>query len=148
MDEWFEAAERPVGVKELTRRLNCIRAENIPPITFAMINRWLMEIGALELVQKNDTRTAKQPTRKGEELGLSTRIRRTKNGFFRMVVFDRNAQLVVAEHFEEWLFPKVMPEFVPQNRKTTVEDMVDAMKRTEQGIRRELTRRNIDITVD
>ena len=128
----FAFSEKPLVLKEMTRRLNCFFSREM---SYTVISQWLTEIGAIEKVTVNEHRTRKEPTEKGKQIGLSLAQRRSSRGIFLSLVFNADAQRFVMEHMDE------IDEVAARKGKVSQEMIVEEMKRTEQGIRRALSRR-------
>lgn len=73
-------------------------SENMKPLSYRVINAWLMKEGYLEL-NDNDK---KIPTKKGEELGLSIEARRSPYGVpYSVVIFNETVQNFLLDKLKE-----------------------------------------------
>ncbi|MCR5786256.1 MAG: hypothetical protein K6G28_00950 [Acholeplasmatales bacterium] len=65
--------------------LNC--TDNMKPLSYRVINAWLLKEGYLKVNDNNK----KVPTKKGEELGLGIELRESAYGaVYNVVTFDEN----------------------------------------------------------
>ena len=91
--------ESRTTVSKFVKKINKINnSENMKPLSYKVINAWLLKEGYLEL-NDNDK---KVPTKKGEELGLSIEHRRTPYGVsYSVVIFNENVQMFLLDKLKE-----------------------------------------------
>ena len=158
--EEFEYSDLPISVSEIARRLNrLVDTQEMKDIKHSQISGWLVSVGLLtEMVSAQGNRM-KRPSEQGVICGITVEHRFGANGPYTVVVYDVDAQKLILDNLDAILATEVpkrarkpkdeLPVWQDEGKKpVSEEEIVTAMKRTEEGIRRELTRRNIDITVD
>lgn len=97
----FPFSATPISVSEITKRLNALAdLEVCRKLSHTAITSWLMEIGALEEKSAANGMSAKSPTRKGIEFGISTETRMGMNGEYIVIVYSREAQQFILDNIE------------------------------------------------
>ena len=82
-------------VKKINQKNN---SENMRPLSYKVINAWLLKEGYLELNDKDN----KVPTKKGEELGLSIEHRRSPYGVpYSVIIYNENVQMFLLDKLKE-----------------------------------------------
>ena len=95
----FNFSEIPVTLSEITRRINALIDENtMKKLPSTAISGWLLQIEVLEEQEQNG-KTAKRPTEKGVQLGISLEHREGGHGPYVAVVFGRTAQEFLVDNF-------------------------------------------------
>jgi hypothetical protein len=91
--------ESRTTVSKFVKKINKINnSENMRPLSYKVINAWLLKEGYLEL-NDNDK---KVPTKKGEELGLSIEHRHSPYGVpYSVVIFNENVQMFLLDKLKE-----------------------------------------------
>ncbi len=69
-------------------------------ITGASINDWLLNTGFLEIVQLSNGKKRKQPTDRGNQIGISVDERNGQFGPYYVVIFASNAQQFVYDNID------------------------------------------------
>lgn len=97
----FSFSDVPIPVSEITKRLNDLAdLEVCRKLNYSWITSWLIEIGALELVDLPNGKTGKRPTMQGEELGILTEERNGLYGTYTVVLYDQGAQQFILDNIE------------------------------------------------
>ncbi len=156
----FRFSETPIAISEITKRINdLIDAEQMKKISYKHILEWLIELDALTVVTDVNGKSAKNPTPRGEELGISTEQRQGQNDVYTVVVYNREAQQFILDNLDAvveiskrrekqdkaaelqgqpWLsaHDEVLIDLF--QKKVPVKEIASALKRTETGIRARL----------
>ena len=73
--------------------------QRVPPTAWT---DWLVEKGYLEeVIWGNDNKRRKEPTKKGEALGITSEFREGRYGMYKAVLYGEGAQKLMIEHMEE-----------------------------------------------
>ena len=89
-----EKSSISVFVKEINR----VIPVNMKPLSVSSVTKWLVRIGYLVEVMKDDGHKAKIPTDLGKNIGISSELRIGSNGEYTSVVYDSNAQRFILEN--------------------------------------------------
>ena len=96
--------EYPVRITEFTDAVH--RAVGDPQMKkpgVKKITDWLVEKGFMTQVTGPDGKTHRIPTEHGIKMGMSTRLRQTREGEYQAVYYDRNMQRFLVDHLGEIL---------------------------------------------
>ena len=93
----FDYSSDPIGITEITRRINALKPDNMQKLKLSALSEWLIDIGMLELVVAGG-KSKKRPTLQGTQLGIGEVERFTQNGTFKAIVFDETAQRFILDH--------------------------------------------------
>ena len=77
----FDYSSDPIGITEITRRINALKPDNMQKLKLSALSEWLIDIGMLELVVAGG-KSKKRPTLQGTQLGIGEVERFTQNGTF------------------------------------------------------------------
>lgn len=89
--------ESETTVSNFVKKINDINCkENMKPLSYKIINLWLLKEGYLKISSDNNK---KVPTQKGEQIGLSKVIRKSQYGIpYLVVLFNANAQKFILDN--------------------------------------------------
>jgi len=129
----FAYSDIPIPISEITKRINdLIDTEQYKKVSYNSITAWLVENGALAVLEAADGKTSKTPTAKGTELGITTVKRMGLNGEYTSVLYNRNAQRLILENLQAML-PKA-EEKTGYGRPWTAEQDEQIRRMYQQGI--------------
>ena len=74
--------------------------EKCKKLSYSLITEWLISIGALELRNSFDGKVKKYPTPQGIELGITNETRSGINGEYNVVVYNKDAQMLIVDNIE------------------------------------------------
>lgn len=69
------------------------------------ITDWLVDQGLMTQTESPDGRSFRIPTERGLAMGMSTRLRKSKDGEYQAVFYDRNMQRFLLDHLNS-IFPE------------------------------------------
>lgn len=97
----FPFSETPIPVSEITKRLNDLADLRLCyKLKYSAITDWLISIGMLEIRKLDDGKNVKRPTKQGEALGIFSETRRSMNGEYTVVVYNKDAQQFIFENID------------------------------------------------
>lgn len=97
----FSFSDTPIPISEIAKRINDINQDdNMKKILHKHLTDWLISIDMLYLEVKPDGKTAKMPTEKGKELGITTEIRQSLRGDYAVVLYNYNAQQFIINNID------------------------------------------------
>ena len=99
-----QICDHSVRVTEFTDAL--YRAVNNPgmkKLSATKITDWLISRGLMSKETGADGKPHRVPTERGLQLGMSTRLRQTRDGEYRAIYYDRKMQMFLLEHLWEIL---------------------------------------------
>ena len=99
-----QVSDYPVRVTEFTDAL--YRAVNNPEmkkLSTTKITEWLIFRGLMRKELGTDGKTHRVPTARGLQMGMSTRVRQSRDGEYQAVYYDRNMQIFLLDHLVEIL---------------------------------------------
>lgn len=97
----------PVRVTEITDALaKAVNNPGMKRLNATKITDWLISIGFMKKEMGADGKMHRVPTDKGLQMGLSTRLRQSRDGDYQAVYYDRNMQRFVLDHLNEILQDK------------------------------------------
>ena len=95
-------SETPVTVTEFTRRINeQIDPQAVEPLKAGSILEYLTELGYLELIRQATGRSARRPTERGKQLGITAEERQSLEGSYTAVVYSQEAQQYLLAHMDQ-----------------------------------------------
>lgn len=97
----------PVRVTEFTEAL--YRAVNNPDmkkLSVTKITEWLIAKGLMRKETGADGKVHRVPTDRGLQMGMSTRLRQSRDGEYRAVYYDKNMQRVLLDNLSAMLAEK------------------------------------------
>ena len=95
------ASEKALTVSEIANYLNSgINTDTMKKITGAAINNWLQSIGLLEVVRLSNGKERKQPTSRGNEMGIFVDERNGQFGQYFVVLFTSDAQQFIYDNLD------------------------------------------------
>jgi len=126
-------------------------------LSYSLITEWLISIGALELRNSFDGKAKKYPTPQGVELGITNETRSGINGEYNVVVYNKDAQLLIVDNIEAivalkneskekatenrgqaWTLAQEECLIELFNKNVPVSEIAVTLMRTESGIRARL----------
>lgn len=150
--------DKPITVSEITKSLNALAdLEKCKKLSYSLITAWLISIGALELRNSFDGKQKKYPTRQGVELGITNETRIGINREYNVVVYNKDAQLLIVDNIEAiialknkntekaaenqgraWTSAQEACLIELFNKKAPISEIAITLMRTESGIRARL----------
>ena len=95
----FPFSERPIGITELTKRINSlIDPEAMRPIRYRSIVMWLMSIGMLEGADGRYGSATRAPSEEGMRIGIAIEQREGLNGTFYSITYNTEAQAFILDN--------------------------------------------------
>ena len=95
----FPFSDRPIGITELTKRLNSlIDPETMQPIKYRSIIMWLMSIGMLEGAEGRYGAATRCPSDEGTRIGITIEQRDGLNGPYFSILYGREAQAFILDN--------------------------------------------------
>lgn len=156
----LRASARSKSISEIADRLNeLIDQEAMTKISAASISAWLVHVGFLEQIERNDGKKHKRPTPAGTDMGIVTEERNGQYGNYIVVLYPSNVQQFIFDnidaivgykseqndplaefHSRPWTEEHVskLTEMFAKNKSVT--EMAYELKRTEGGIRSQLSK--------
>lgn len=156
----LRASARSKSISEIADRLNeLIDQEAMTKISAASISAWLVHVGFLEQIERNDGKKHKRPTPAGTDMGIVTEERNGQYGNYIVVLYPSNVQQFIFDnidaivgykseqndplaefHSRPWTEEHVfkLTEMFAKNKSVT--EMAYELKRTEGGIRSQLNK--------
>ncbi len=98
--ENFDYYDGGIAISDIVKRINDIVGYDGRKIKRGLIINWLIEDGFIVENEING-RKYKMPTVKGNEAGIYTEERFGKNGNYKVVMYNKNAQEMIIEHLAE-----------------------------------------------
>ena len=99
--ENYKYSNKSVPVSKIAERINeLIDNNNIKKITYNHINEWLLSIDMLKIETKADGKTAKRPTKAGNDIGITTEERIGRNGKYIVTVYNIDAQHFIIDNID------------------------------------------------
>ncbi|MCL2580560.1 MAG: DNA helicase RecQ [Oscillospiraceae bacterium] len=97
--EDVELTDEPVTINVIADRVSCVLVRHgVKKITGAKLNQWLVEQGYLRLQKREDGRSDKVATNRGQEAGITSIDLESPQGTaYTRTLYDRQAQQLVAE---------------------------------------------------
>ena len=159
----FRFSDKPIPISEIANRLNELTdLDRCKKITYKAITSWLIEIGALEIIEDFNGKQTKNLTAQGFELGISKEKRTGMRGEYTVIIYDRDAQQFILDNIEAivefkrnkspeknekidnqgQLWTHEQEEYLTDmfNKNASVSEMAKALMRTEGGIRSRLVK--------
>ena len=103
----FQFSNKPISVSEITRRINAlVDTETMTKMKYSAITEFLTNCGFLEQRENEFGKKSRFPTDEGFALGISTEVRISENGPYRVTIYDRTAQQFILDHLEAILETK------------------------------------------
>ncbi len=91
----------PTYVKYITEKINAVaNDETMTKLKATSITSFLVEIGMLEVVQCENGKNAKLPTKDGESIGISTELRPTQYGSYMLACYNEAAQQFIYDNID------------------------------------------------
>ena len=92
-----------VQITNFVKPINDIAMEKgMQRIPVTALTDWLVEKGYLEeVVFGEDNKRRKEPTKKGETLGIITEFRNGQHGMYKAVLYGKEVQKLLIEHIDE-----------------------------------------------
>lgn len=89
-----ESCSISVFVKEINR----VIPNDMKPLSYSSVTNWLLRIGYLDEIIKEDGHKTRIPTDLGKSIGISTEQRVGSNGEYTAVIYNANAQKFILEN--------------------------------------------------
>ena len=97
----FVSSTAPIPISEIAKRINAlVKNDNMATLGYTAIRDWLLSMGMLEETIDVNGKTAKRPTREGENLGIHLETRTGKNGVYYVVVYNTEAQHFIVDNLD------------------------------------------------
>jgi len=92
----------PARITEFTELLSqAVNNPDMKRLSAAKITQWLISRGLMAQVTGTDGKQHRVPTQKGLQMGMSTRLRQTRDGEYNAVYYDQNMQRYLLDHLNE-----------------------------------------------
>ena len=85
-------------ISVLVREINKVKPENMKPLPIPRVTNWLVRIGYLEDVLKDDGHKTRIPSELGKSIGISSELKSGPNGEYMAVLYDANAQRFILDN--------------------------------------------------
>lgn len=96
----FEFSQEPIGVTEISKRINCLIDENtMKRLKVTSITEWLVDIDMLYNETIN-SKKRKRPTQQGLSLGITENIYEGQYGEYRKLLYNAAAQHFIIDNME------------------------------------------------
>ena len=86
------------GITMFVKEINKVIPNYMKHLTVTSVTKWLLKLGYLNEIEKEDGRKTKVPTDLGMSLGISTEQRVGSNGEYTSVVYNANAQRFILDN--------------------------------------------------
>ena len=97
-----QIAPYPVRITEFTEALSqAVNNPNMKRLNAGKITDWLIFKGLMVKETGADGKTHRIPTDRGVQMGMSTRLRQTRDGEYQAVFYDVNMQRFLLDHLGE-----------------------------------------------
>ena len=97
----YPYSESPISVSEIAKRINgLIDTEQMRQLSYKQLTSWLLSIDALEEQTDANGKKQKRPTETGQQLGISLETRSGRNGDYRVVVYNKEAQSFILDNMD------------------------------------------------
>ena len=97
----FRYSELPISISEITRRINeLIHPDEMKKLNYKLILDWLIQMGFLVSVARDDGKTTRKPTVHGVQLGITTEQRQSPKGIYTAVVYNEEAQKFIIDNLD------------------------------------------------
>lgn len=91
----------PTYVKYITEKINSVSDdEAVTKLKATSVTSFLVEIGMLEVVQCENGKNAKLPTKDGESIGISIEKRQTQYGSYLLARYNESAQRFIFDNID------------------------------------------------
>ena len=121
----YKYTEKPIKVSQIAYNINALINDTTKKLKTTSITNWLVEIGMLEIVEKNG-KNHKEPTENGTDIGIVTEDKISANGFpYTAVLYSKSAQEFIIDNLEAIVEYNNRKEYEPINAGapwTTKED--------------------------
>lgn len=119
----YSLSDEPIALSKIAERINdLVDLEGMKKLSYRNIADWLIEIGMLSVVTKDDGKTSKAPTEDGKNIGISTEVRNGQYGTYEIVVYNRMAQEFIVDNITAVLEnvekQKSMPKLTDEELKS------------------------------
>lgn len=95
----FRFSDKPIPISEITRRINeLIDTDRMKSFRYKDIIDWLLELGALKIIENEEGKPRKHPTEIGNELGITLEERYNWYRTYHVVLYDRSAQQFIIDN--------------------------------------------------
>lgn len=95
----FPYSKEPLRVTEIVNRLNAlVSTKEMRKIVPVAITNWLLLKGFLERATMPGGKSARRPTKQGEQIGLASQLRQSPDGEYYAVVYNEDAQRFVLDN--------------------------------------------------
>lgn len=94
----------PIRVTEFTENLyQAVNNPDMKKLSATKITDWLISQALMAKVSGADGKTHRVPTDRGLQMGMSTRLRQSRDGEYQAVFYDRNMQRFLLAHLPDIL---------------------------------------------
>ncbi len=130
----FEFSQTPITVSEIARRINAaVRGKRVSQLRYSSITFWLIEMGLLEIQKNSGVTKAKRPSKRGEELGITTETRSGSNGSYNVIVYNEFAQRYILDNIDA-IISSETKRFEMQGKPWTQADNERLMEMSKNGV--------------
>jgi len=89
------------GISNFVKEINKFIPDNMKPMSYGKILKWLMANGYLEEVEVDNLGKKKNPTTSGYSIGISAELREGTSGPYWAVVYNSNAQRFILDNINK-----------------------------------------------
>ncbi|MBQ6906612.1 MAG: hypothetical protein IJN75_06295 [Clostridia bacterium] len=97
----YSYSDKPITISEIAKRINSlIDTEQMKQLSYKQIMGFLLSINALSEQPNTYGKLCKFPTETGKQLGLSLETRNGDRGEYQVVVYNKEAQMLILDNIE------------------------------------------------
>lgn len=101
-----QISDYPVRVTEFTEALyQAVNNPEMKKLSITKITEWLISKGLMMKESGTDGKVHRVPTNRGLQMGMSTRLRQSRDGEYLAVYYDKNMQRFLLDNLAEILGP-------------------------------------------
>ena len=101
---YVQISEYPIRITEFTDALyQVVNNPEMKKPSATKFTEWLISIGLMMKETGADGKTHRVPTDRGLQMGMSTRLRQSRDGEYRAVYYDKNMQRFLLDNIPEIL---------------------------------------------
>ena len=101
---FVQISEFPIRITEFTDALyQAVKNPEMKKLSVTKITEWLISRGLMRKETGEDGKIHRVPTDRGLQMGMSTRLRQSRDGEYRAVYYDKNMQRFLLDNLAEIL---------------------------------------------
>lgn len=118
----YPFSDELIPLSTIAENINGLKkSENMKKLSYKNISDWLVEIGMLYIVTKEDGKTKKKPTESGVDIGITSEWRNGIYGEYEVVLYNRIAQQFIVDNIDA-LINSISKRKSKKSSKLTEED--------------------------